>query len=82
MFEQHPSIKPCSTMKTAVEAFKGDRHWREAEEDEQRMILDEWTTEQRRNAEVGIIVSTGFQRRGFADDRMPSGNYVIETFKL
>ena len=48
-------------MKTAIEAFKGDRHWREAEEDEQRMILDEWTTEQRRNAEVGLIVSTGFK---------------------
>jgi len=52
MFEHSPDIKPYSTMKTASEVFKRDRHWREAKSDEQRMLLEEWTTEQRRKQEV------------------------------
>jgi len=52
MFDHSPDIKPYSTMKTAAEVFKRDKHWREAKGDEQRMLLEEWTTEQRRKQEV------------------------------
>lgn len=39
-------------MKTASEIFKRDRYWREAKADEQRQLLEEWTSEQRRKEEV------------------------------
>lgn len=39
-------------MKTASEVFKRDRYWREAKSDEQRQILEEWTSAQRRKEEV------------------------------
>lgn len=39
-------------MKTAAEVFKRDKTWREADTDEQRQLLDEWTSEQRRREEV------------------------------
>lgn len=55
MFETAPEIKSYSTMKTASEVFKRDRTWREADVDEQRLLLDEWTTEQRRREEVGPV---------------------------
>lgn len=53
MFETSPEIKSYSTMKTAAVVFKRDRTWREADVDEQRQLLDEWTSEQRRREEVG-----------------------------
>ena len=52
MFDHTPEIKSYSTVKTASEVFKRDRHWREAQPEEQRMLLDEWTTDQRRKQEV------------------------------
>jgi pre-mRNA-processing factor 40 len=52
MFDNTPEIKSYSTVKTASEVFKRDRHWREAQPEEQRMLLDEWTIEQRRKQEV------------------------------
>lgn len=52
MFENTPEIKSYSTMKTAAEVFKRDKTWREADTDEQRQLLDEWTSEQRRREEV------------------------------
>lgn len=55
MFENAPEIKSYSTMKTAAEVFKRDRTWREADTDEQRQLLEEWTSEQRRREEVSEI---------------------------
>jgi hypothetical protein len=59
MFETTPEIKSYSTMKTASEVFKRDRYWREAKSDEQRQILEEWTSEQRRKEEVGLVMMDG-----------------------
>lgn len=67
LFESTPEIKAYSTMKTAAVVLKRDRSWREANEEEQRILLDEWTTDQRRREEVRPGLTSHFKsaaRRG------------------
>ncbi|KAK8843487.1 hypothetical protein IAR55_007146 [Kwoniella newhampshirensis] len=51
MFAHTPAIRSYSTMKTANEVFALDRHWREALEDERRLILEEYVDDLRRAEE-------------------------------
>jgi pre-mRNA-processing factor 40 len=51
MFASVP-IKPYHTIKTADPLFANDRHWREAQPDERRLILDEYTGELRHREEA------------------------------
>lgn len=46
-------LKSWMTMKTAEQLFRSDKYWREAEYDERREILEEWTGNRRAEEEVG-----------------------------
>ena len=52
MFAASPDIKTYSTIKTADRVFARDRNWREAEPNERRLILEEYTTDRLRREEA------------------------------
>ncbi|KAK4685027.1 pre-mRNA-processing factor 40, partial [Tremellales sp. Uapishka_1] len=52
LFGQSGEIKSYSTIKTANRVFARDRHWREAQIDEQRLILEEFVDDVRKQQEA------------------------------
>lgn len=56
-------------MKTADLIYRSDRHWREAQPEERRMILEEYTSELGRKEDVSCRVFV-------ADNRPPKGRCV------
>ncbi len=57
-FATNPEIKSYSTIKTAERVFKNDRYWREAEDDERRLILEEYTKDLQMKEEVSDATCT------------------------